>query len=323
MKAIEDPRNVIELDLEREGDLARIAGLCEALGNETRLNILRYLQTPPYIFTIKQLVKALGIPTTTLLFHLEKMQKADLVSIRYKSSTHGAQRFVGRMLHGADLRFYRANDEKKLPNYSVQSLGVGMFSEFTGRDFNFCTAESHFRSMSDNCYLPERFDAQLLYTSYGQIAYRFSNQDAKLHPVRELSLTLELCSEAPYFDNNYLSDITFWINGVEAATYVSPGDFGDRRGHLNPEWWPSSNTQYGILLAMAVNDGGVFFNGIKAQSKVSLADLKLESGNMIEVRFGNKATALNPGGFNLFGRTFGDYAQDILLTLTYEEPRSE
>ena len=35
MKAIEDPRNVIELDLEREGDLARIAGLCEALGNET------------------------------------------------------------------------------------------------------------------------------------------------------------------------------------------------------------------------------------------------------------------------------------------------
>lgn len=192
MKAIEDPRNVIELDLEREGDLARIAGLCEALGNETRLNILRYLQTPPYIFTIKQLVKALGIPTTTLLFHLEKMQKADLVSIRYKSSTHGAQRFVGRMLHGADLRFYRANDETKLPNYSVQSLGVGMFSEFTGRDFSFCTAESHFRSLSDNCYLSERFDAQLLYTSYGQIAYRFSNQDAKLGSRRSQKCRLPI-----------------------------------------------------------------------------------------------------------------------------------
>ena len=89
MKAIEDPRNVIELNLEKEGDLARIAGLCEALGNETRLNILRYLQTPPYIFTIKQLVKALGIPTTTLLFHLEQIFDARRAAIR---RAHAARR---------------------------------------------------------------------------------------------------------------------------------------------------------------------------------------------------------------------------------------
>ena len=43
-------------------------------------------------------------------------------------------------------------------------------------------------------------------------------------------------------------------------------------------------------------------------------------GESISIRIGNKDDAENKGGFNLFGRSFGDYAQDIILTLVY--PRS-
>ena len=32
---------------------------------------------------------------------------------------------------------------------------------------------------------------------------------------------------------------------------------------------------------------------------------------------GNKEDAKYAGGFNLFGRTFGDYEQDILMELEY------
>lgn len=320
MANYEDPSNIATLDLRNDGDLPKIAALCDALGSETRLKILRHLQSPPYIFTVTQLVKTLNIPTTTLLFHLEKMQKADLINISYKSSTHGTHRLIARKLHGADLRFYyvQQQESKRLDTF-IQTIGVGQFNDFIGDSFNFCTADSHYTSLSDNCYLPERFHAQLVYTPNGQITYRFSNQAAKLYTVRKLELTLEICSEAPYFDNNYLSDITFWINDKELATYTCPGDFGDHRGSLNPDWWSLVNTQYGTLLTLTVNEKGVYLNGTKTQSKITLNDLDLAKGNKTEVRFGNKPTAVNIGGFNIFGKQFGDHPQDITLITTYEK----
>lgn len=322
MADFQDPANIVSLDLENDDEIPKMATLCDALGSEVRLKILRHLQAPPYIFTVTQLVKTLKIPTTTLLFHLEKLQKANIVNISYKSSTHGTQRLISRKLHGANLLFYYVQEqEQKAVTSFVQTIGVGQFNDFVGGNFNFCTADSHYTSLSDNCYYPERFNAQLVYTPNGQITYRFSNQTAKLYPVLELSLTLELCSEAPYFDNNYLSDITFWINDKELATYTCTGDFGDRRGLLNPEWWSSANTQYGILLTLTVNGQGVFINGIKMPSKFTLNDLELAKGNKTEVRLGNKPTAVNVGGFNLFGRQFGDHPQDITLVMKYEDPR--
>jgi predicted transcriptional regulator len=45
-----------------------------------------------------------------------------------------------------------------------------------------------------------------------------------------LHLSLEICSEAPLHHENWPSDITVWLNGVEIGAWTSPGDFGDVRG---------------------------------------------------------------------------------------------
>jgi len=37
----------------------------------------------------------------------------------------------------------------------------------------------------------------------------------------------------------------------------------------------------------------------------------------VAVRIGNKPDAHYVGGFNLFGKHFGDYDQDIILTVEY------
>lgn len=315
----EDVRQYVELNLRSDEDLDAIATLCEALGNRTRLDILRQMQKPPHINTVPQLSKALGIPTTTLMYHLDKMINANLLALTYKASKSGAVRILARKLQSANLSFFY-NDETPVSLQSeTQSARVGQFIEFEGGSFNFCTADKHFTSFGDNCYMPERFEAELIYTTGGQITYRFSNQAAKLHSIMRVELSLEICSEAPYFDNDYLSDITFWINGKELTTYTCPGDFGDHRGRLNPEWWSDSNTQYGTLLTVAVDESGVTVNGERVFSKVKLSDLALDKGNKLEVRFGNKTTARNVGGFNLFGRTFGDHPQDINLTYYYEK----
>lgn len=319
MKSYKQSGAVAQYNLKNTEDIPQMAALCDALGNETRLKILRRLQSEPYAMQISALGRELGIPTTTLLYHLEKMEKAELVRVYYKSTSHGTQKIVVRDLRGADLRFYfsmrrgRSHSEK-----FTQSMGVGQFTEFFGSDFNFCTAEKRYVNLNDNCYHPERFAAELVYTTNGIISYRFSNQVAKFHKVNELSVSLELCSEAPYFDNNYLSDITFWINGTEICTYTSLGDFGDHRGLCNPQWWRSVDTQHGVIVTITVDDDGVYINGEETMSKANLKKLHLEKGNCIELKFGNKPTATNLGGFNVFGKRFGDYPQDISLALSYD-----
>ena len=73
MADVEDPRLIAELSLKNDEDLPAVAALCDALGSEVRLKILRRLQRRPYIFTVSELKKDLKMPASTLLFHLEKM----------------------------------------------------------------------------------------------------------------------------------------------------------------------------------------------------------------------------------------------------------
>lgn len=318
----EDPGAIITLDIMNDDDRDRIVKLCDAMSNPVRLDILRHIQADPHIFSVSSMVKALGIPATTLLFHLKKLQAAGILNIMYKTTGRGTQRFVTRNLHGANLTLYHHTQPGKRTSYAdMYSLGVGQFFEFVGDTFSFCTDKHGFHSPNSNefCYIPERFDAQIVYTSKGRISYRFCNLPAKQHDVTELALSLEICSEAPYFDNKYKSDITFWINGKEVAMHTCPGDFGDRRGRLNPDWWGSNNTQYGQLVTVSVNKKGVSVNGALTASSVTIKDLNLSKTNYTEITFGNKDTALNPGGFNIFGRSFGDHPQDICLTYYYEK----
>lgn len=319
MKTYKQSGAIALFNIKNESDIPPMARLCDALGNEARLRILRRLQSEPYEIAVSQLGREVDIPLTTLLYHLEKMEKAELVRVYYKSSTHGTQKTVVRDLRGADLRFnYSIRSGDKMHIFK-QSMGVGQFVDFEGDDFNFCTAEKQYAFLGDECFHPDRFDAQLIYTTAGMLSYKFSNRIAKFHRVTEITLSLELCSEAPYFNNNYLSDITFWVNGKELCTWTSPGDFGDRRGLLNPDWWRSVDTQHGMIITLTVNEHGVAINGEPVNSGVNIKTLHLENGNCVKFKFGNKPTSTNQGGFNLFGKKFGDYPQDIDLVFAYDD----
>ena len=47
----------VKLTIENEDDIPVIAQICEALGDETRLRILKELQYPPYLKSISELEK--------------------------------------------------------------------------------------------------------------------------------------------------------------------------------------------------------------------------------------------------------------------------
>lgn len=70
--------------------------------------------------------------------------------------------------------------------------------------------------------------------------------------------------EPPHYNNDWHSDITVWINNQEIGTWTVPGDFGDKRGKLNPDWWNADQTQYGLLKIWTIND--TFIEGKKISS---------------------------------------------------------
>ena len=68
-----------------------------------------------------------------------------------------------------------------------------------------------------------------------------------------------------------------------------------------------------------MDEKGATINGARVKTRARLNDLGLSAGNRVEVRFGNKPTAKNVGGFNLFGKKFGDHPQDVCFTLYYDD----
>jgi len=157
--------------------------------------------------------------------------------------------------------------------------------------------------------LPARADAQVLWFARGWVEFTFPCDLPSTAEVTGLEFAAEICSEAPNYENDWPSDITVWMNGVEVGTWTSPGDFGGRRGRLNPDWWSDSLTQYGSLKSFSVDATGGYVDGTAAAG-VCLSDLGLAYGKPIVVRIGVKPDAVHKGGVNLMG-------QDPLLRIRY------
>ena len=134
--------------------------------------------------------------------------------------------------------------------------------------------------------------------------------------ITGISISCELSSEAPGVNNDWPSDISFCLNGIPVGTWTSPGDFGDSKGMLTPDWWPMNWNQYGLLKLLTVNSKGTYIDGLKI-SDVTIADLKLRAGDAIRFRISVLDSAKNVGGLTIFGKTFGNYSQDIRISLNY------
>ena len=56
--------------------------------------------------------------------------------------------------------------------------------------------------------------------------------------------------------------------------------FGGRRGHLNPDWWSDTMTQYGELQTIRINEKGCF-DDLRKSSDETLNTLKIADGYYI------------------------------------------
>ena len=300
--------------LQVEGEAA--LPVLRALDSEVRLLMLSLLSHN--VMNVSMLREALDLPHSTVVFNLKQLEAAGLLHVEYQPGTRGKQKLVAKRYDEITLKLPGATAAAATDTVEV-SMPIGNYHRVEARPTCGLASELKYIGMLDDprsFYEPEHVFAQLLWFRQGFVEYEFPNNLPYGALASELSLSAELCSEAPQYDLDWPSDITLWVNGVEVGTWTSPADFGGTRGKLTPAWWADDQTMYGLLKVWRMNGEGSFIDGERL-SAVTLADLRLHEKNHIVVRLGVKEDARHVGGMNLFGRRCGNYAQDLVLRTHY------
>ncbi len=294
-------------------DIDAVCALGRAFSSPIRLQILQLLYVDSLI--IGDIARIMDIPASSAAFHLKILEEAGLIRMEERPGARGSSKLCSRKIDSVSVRLLR-KDENVREVFSSE-MPVGTYSECrVVPTCGLCSAEGVIGNEDQeySFYLPERIHAGLLWTSAGYVEYKFANGLFSNDKVKRICLTMEICSEAPGFREDWKSDITVWMNGVDCGTWTSPGDFGHRRGRLTSAVWPNGATQYGVLVSWEVGQDGCYVNGSRV-GDVTVDELDLNGKSYVTVRIGNKEDAKYIGGFNIFGKDFGDYAQDIVLSL--------
>lgn len=290
--------------------------ISKTLGNNQRMEILRFLTGGPK--NVNEIAEHLGLPFTTVAANVKKLEEAGLIKTQMVPG-RGTQKVCSKLYD----RIIIDLEERQQVSDTVFTIELGV-GEYVNCDIEptcgLLSDEGIIGMLDDirTFYELERKKAQLLWFHSGYVEYHFPNRIPYNTVVDELSFSVELCSEAPYHNDVWPSDITCWINGVELGDWTCPGDFGGKRGFLTPSWWETHNTQFGLLKYWKINQEGSFVDGVKISS-VTIDDLKLQQLPYIALRIGIKKDAKNVGGINLFGSKFGNYEQGIIMKIKYIE----
>ena len=296
-------------------DMNRMCNLGRALSSPVRVDILHLINENT--MKIGDIARELNIPTSSAAFHLKLLEESGLVRLELQPGTRGNMKLCARKVDQVIIDLVKGNND--VNETFIMEMPIGAYTKCSItptcglRDMESVIGNEDIESLF---WLPERFKAGMLWSSAGYVEYRFPNGIPKDKKVKKLSISMEICSEAPGYQEDWKSDITLWINGIECGTITIAGDFGERRGRLTPLSVENGCSQYGIQTVWEIDTAGSVMNGEKV-SNISVADIMVEKMNYIEMRIGNKQDAVYVGGFNIFGKKFGDYNQDIIFNIEY------
>ncbi len=307
------------LEIENIEDTNEIALFGRALSQPVRIEILRLLNKKPRL--VSEIAQILGLQLSSVAFHVKVMEEAGLLTYDYSTKGKSSLKFYYAAPYKTMLITRQMENTSKNATPIIKNIHIG---DYVDAELNtYCGIASETRCLMQNSphlvFIPEKRNAQLIWCrESGYLSYYIDNEYAKKERLESVSFSLELCSEARGFNEDYPSDITFWINNVELCTWTCPGDYGDKYGDYTPSWWFTESTKYGLLTVVCVKKNGVYINDRLVNKHVNLTNLKLENGNKTSFKFGVKKDANFVGGFNVFGDKFGNHNQAIIFRATYK-----
>lgn len=287
----------------------------KALASDTRIKIVELISKND--MNIKQLSEELGITSPIVARHIRTLEDAGIIRTRYIPGKSGLQKLSTLSIENINIIF----PKKIFPEFSVKdvSLPVGLYTDF--EVFPTCglaTKQTLIGLDEPKVFFDsKRTEASILWSSGGFVEYRIANPLFEHQQLKHLELSLELCSEFPNSNNNWPSDITFTMNGIDIGTWTSPGNFSDTRGKYTPLWWNDTSSQYGLLKHIQISPYNTSIDGDHL-SEENIYSLNFEK-DIISLKIGIQDSAINQGGFTIFGKGFGNWDQNIEWKFYYTE----
>lgn len=301
----------------------QLSDIGKALSSPARIQILNYLIRKPSI--ISDLSNALGMPISTTVMHVNVLESAGLISVVPLPGSRGSQKRCGVIVGNININIFKENIDVASTLLFRQHMSLGNYFDYEVTAP--CGIASEVSNIAaeddvDGFCMPERVNAQIIWFTIGYLEYRFTNKLLRRMPLENIGhidFSFEVCSEAFGYNNDWPSDISLEINGIDVGTFLSPGDYGGRRGKLNPAWWNDASTQYGDFRTISITHYGCEMDG-KLISSETLSSLHMDSGYYIAFRLGVRPDAERIGGINVFGEKFGDYPQGITMEIHGKNP---
>lgn len=286
----------------------------KALNSELRRSMLKLLTGKK--MNVNEIAEELNIPQSTCTTNIKLLEKANLLTITHKPAKNGAQKLCSTSCAEVIIPIFNAEREQD-DSFIETEMPIGLYTQFSAAPPCGLLSDSGVIGYYDdkNAFLnPNRATAQLIWFQSGYVEYQFPMNIPPAKKIKSISVIAEICSEFPGHNDNWPSDITLWINGHEIGTWTSPGDMGEKRGHLTPMWWNTKDTQFGFRKVWKTTGEGSFIDSMRS-SHNTLKDLEIFSYDSFTIRIGLKEDSPNQGGMNIFGRKFGNYENDIILRI--------
>jgi predicted transcriptional regulator len=287
----------------------------KALGSDMRVEILNTLLENNNM-NMNELASRLNITNGALTSHIKKLESCGLITTSNESAGHGNQKICSVHLDKILIELDKADDYENVYNTEIP---IGHYS-----DYRICptcgiaSAKALIGEVDDPRYFehPDRYNAQILWFTKGYVEYVIPNFIPSQQKITQLTISAELSSEAPGINNDWPSDISFFLNDTCIGTWTSPGDFGDVPGMFTPDWWYPNWNQYGLLKLLVINRKGTFIDGLKI-SDVTIDSFHLDFRSSIRFKMSVEEDAAHVGGLTIFGKSFGNYGQDIKVSIHY------
>lgn len=283
----------------------------QCLSSKTRLQIIDLVREQP--MNIGELSEAIGVSSTIIARHVSMLEKASILTSKNIPGKRGIQKQCELHMDQAILNFHPQEPETHIESLSIP---VGHYKDYeVNPTCGMASKEQIIGMVDDPRYFsnPLRTNASILwfksgFVTYSIPSYLFNSQ------VSFIEISFEICSEYPGYNNDYPSDIQFYINDTFMGQYKSPGDFGDKPGAYTPSWW-SMGTQYGLLKTIRITEEGTFIDGEKI-GEFSINQIQLPLKEDLVFKISAPEDSPNNGGITLFGEHFGNYNQDILIRVS-------
>lgn len=285
----------------------------KALSCDTRLNILNLIAETP--MNQRQIAQNLNISTAIISEHIKQLENAGLVKVEGGEKGQGKQKICCLATSSIYIELIKQDGNR----HNKFSIPIGLYSRHKAEPTcGMASIDRLIGGVFDDPMVffdPARSDARLIWLTKGYLEYIIPIKDVG-QEITRLEISMELASEHPGHKNVWPSEISFYINRKHLGNWISPGNYGDRRGKFTPEWWGSHFSQYGLLKTLIVDNSGCYMDDEK-MSDVTLDSLNINSSKFY-FRIAVEDDAKPVGGLTLFGRGFGDYNQDIQVVTHYK-----